>query len=104
MRVVRAPFLARPSERFFAPSAPNLLLTKLRTRPGTECQWLLTLFVSVTQAGQKVRITGKCSGLPERLEAGIGLQRLGEVSGARVSQPVVVEAAGEGGDGAVSGC
>ena len=43
MSEVRVPFLARPSEMCFAPSAPRRLRSRLKARVESRCQRLLTV-------------------------------------------------------------
>ena len=78
---VRALFSFKPSDRCFAPSAPTLLFHRLRARAKNQ-----------TSAGADGRETVRGSVL-ERLEGGVGLQRLGDVLGALCTELVVTQTA-----------
>ena len=66
---VRVPFLARPSEMYFAPSSPSLLTERLQT--------------GVKRTRQRALTTGKraCGGVLEGREGRVLLQALGKVLG-----------------------
>ena len=84
LRFWRAEFDLRPSDRCFAPSAPRELYSRLRASAKSGCQRLLTF-------GKRV-----CDGILERLEGGVGLQRLAERLSTLRTDIVVPEAASKG--------